>query len=351
MPLNNQLKLHFLDVKHGDCTIIEFPDYGSPLKAHFGVVDFGALLAGDMAVPRDYMEKLLDVRRVGFPNFDYEIDFVCVTHPHRDHYGGLRRFLTRFADPANAAQNYIKSFWDCGFRTTASTYNNILANDVIPNNNMVFQRVSAGSEYEFGDVKITIFGPSVDLRNRFDTWGVNMNDSSISLKISYNRSHIIIGGDAQFASWAKVTEEFPRRTGKVFYNDALGFAERKETADQIKCDLLRVSHHGSKHGTSLEYVERMKPNRIIYSAAPTQWYTANPSLVRGTFPHPLIEQIFDELEHFTGNTLDRYVTGDTGHIIAKYSGNYAPVNDPFDTIPSSTHPSNPAFFNLLQNAW
>ncbi|MCD4747591.1 MAG: hypothetical protein K8R58_14950, partial [Bacteroidales bacterium] len=96
MTENNDLKIHFVNVNHGDCTIIEFPDYGSPKKARFSIVDFGAKLGDDRKLPRDYMKSLIKFRKDNDDNFDYEIEFACVTHPHNDHHGGLNRFMDEF---------------------------------------------------------------------------------------------------------------------------------------------------------------------------------------------------------------------------------------------------------------
>ena len=121
MVSNDELKIHCVNVNHGDATIIEFPDYGVPARARFGVVDFGGKKAADRERLTAYLDALLLHRGDGAPGFDdYSIEFACVTHPHDDHYGGLSRFLDRFA-------NHLRQFWDCGFRTNAVTYNRLLA--------------------------------------------------------------------------------------------------------------------------------------------------------------------------------------------------------------------------------
>lgn len=323
MRANDELKLHFVNVNHGDATIIEFPDYGSPPAAHFAVVDFGAKVAEDRALTREYMRALVELRRDSDNNFDYEIDFVCVTHPHDDHYGGLNRFMAEFADPNQAEIDKIRNFFDCGFWTTAARYNTAMRN-IIDNPNLTFVRVSAGSEFEFGQTRVTILAPSVDLRNRFDTYGVGMNDASVVLKIKYRRSYIIIAGDAEFASWGKTTEEFPRRSGINFFQDAIGLAERGERADQLACNLLRLSHHGSKHGTSLEYLERLKPRHVVIAAGSQQWYQANVSEWQSYFPHPLVTQTLSVLDTAENLNMQTYVTGVDGNLIFKYTGNWNP---------------------------
>ena len=98
---NRDLRIHFVNVGHGDAIILEFPDFPGIQNqeedhAHFAVVDTGGTgefksrLAG-------YLRGLTSVR-----NKKYHLDFVCITHPHEDHYGGLKQLLLEFEgrDPA-----------------------------------------------------------------------------------------------------------------------------------------------------------------------------------------------------------------------------------------------------------
>ena len=324
MRPNPELKLHFINVNHGDATIIEFPDYGG--LARFGVVDFGAKTAIERAYTRDYMLALIDLRADADPAFDYVIEFACVTHPHDDHYGGLSRFMDQFADSNNVADNKIAAFWDCGFRTNATNYNSQLQN-ILQNDNLTFIRVTAGAEFEFGQVRITVLAPSIDLRNRYDTLGIGKNDASIVLKIKFNNSYVVLSGDAEFASWGKSTEEFPRISNINFFQDALALAERDETADQLRCNLLKLAHHGSKHGTSLEYLERvlgdqnLNNRHVVIPAGSQAWYTANKPNWVNMFPHPLVSSTLNTLG-VPQNQI--YISGDEGNMIFKYDGNYSP---------------------------
>ena len=126
MQQNDELKAHFLNVNHGDATILEFPDDRTQNMARYGLVDFGAKRAVDREIMTAYMDTLVRFRADNDPAFDYRIEFACVTHPHDDHYGGLTRFMDAFSDSINPDQNKVKTFWDCGFRTNSLRYNQIL---------------------------------------------------------------------------------------------------------------------------------------------------------------------------------------------------------------------------------
>lgn len=323
MPMrpNNELKIHFVNVNHGDATIIEFPDFGKPDTAHFGVVDFGAKLGADRGLTRDYLKSLIELRRNGEAAFESIIHFACVTHPHNDHYGGLSRFLTEFADANDAAKNKIRAFWDCGFRTNSSTYNKQL-DKIRKNDHVTFVRLSSGAEFEYGSTRLAVLAPSIDLRNRFDTFGVGKNDASIVLRVKFKKSCAILAADAEYASWGKTTEEHPRNKSIAFQSDALGMADREDTVEQLNCNLLKLAHHGSKHGSSLEYLERLTPSHVVITAGDPNWYQTNVSNWAGKFPHPLVEQTLQVLDP----GITRYVTGTVGNVIFKYSGNFSPRN-------------------------
>ncbi len=313
---NESLRFHFLNAGHGDATIVEFPDFGTPPTARFGVIDFADRRTPDLVA--GYMKELVDIRTG--PGGDYRIEFACATHPHEDHFGGLRSFLSAFSHDTDPALNHVTAFWDCGFRTTSSTYNGILIK-ILKNTNISFVRLSAGTEYDFGRVHLTVLAPSIDLRNRFDTYGVDKNNASIVLRFKLGNSYAILAGDAEYESWGKVVEEFPRISSVNFLSDALGLAEREDTADQLKSDLLRASHHGSKHGTDLRCLERINPGRIVISAGSDSWYRLNETDWVGKVPHPVTTKIIEAL----GTAPDVLVTGDSGHIVVKYTGGWAPA--------------------------
>jgi beta-lactamase superfamily II metal-dependent hydrolase len=288
MPINNldTLRIHVVNVDHGDGIILELPDYNG--QAHFGVVDTGRpeLVYRDRVT--DYLKELIDLR-----NQPFRIEFLCITHPHEDHYGGLKSLLDCFGDKGiGQYANTIQQFWDSGFRIAGKTYNELL-NRICDDNHIVFARLASGAEYEFGDARIIVLAPSLDLRNRFDTYGVDKNNSSIVLQILYKGAKAILAGDAQFDSWGKIAEEFPRATKISYFKDAL--TERSEGANQLDCQLIKVSHHGSKHGTSLEYLEKLTPKYYMITCADNPWYQLNKPGWGTDWPHPLTSSAINEV--------------------------------------------------------
>ncbi len=149
---------------------------------------------------------------------------------------------------------------------------------------MLFLRPTSGLVTEMAGVGVSVLAPSVYLRNRYDTYGVNINNASIVLKLDYGGRSVILAADAQWDSWAKMTEEFPHF--EKTSNPQQRIQVRK-TFLPLKCDMLKVAHHGSKHGTALEAIERLKPKWAVISCG-------RPS--RYEFPHELATGALEDLK-------------------------------------------------------
>jgi hypothetical protein len=148
-----------------------------------------------------------------------------------------------------------------------------------------------------------VLSPSIQLRNRFDSYGVEINDASISLKLDYPASRVqqrdedrnylgrrtvvqslILGADAQTLSWSYVLTDYPYLAGS---SSAAARALRMATgADPLRAKILKVSHHASKRGVNLELIERIRPNMMLVSC------------VGGggqyNFPHDVAQEIMRE---------------------------------------------------------
>ena len=150
-------------------------------------------------------------------------------------------------------------------------------------------RPTSGTTRYLDTIKITVIGPGVGLRSRFDTYGINVNDASITLMIefpavrvvqqpagdrpdSHNRRYVgttgrrlLLGGDAQFTSWAQATLDFPEL--RQDRNRPLARELRAvRGADYLRADVFKLSHHASKHGITLELIERVAPTLALVSS-------------------------------------------------------------------------------------
>jgi beta-lactamase superfamily II metal-dependent hydrolase len=205
----------------------------------------------------DYLQKL-DATK---------LEFVCATHPHYDHIAGIPKLLSTY-------KGKIREYWDSGFRHTSLTAERIV--ELIEQDpDIRFMRVTSGMERMINGVNVSVLAPSIWLRNRYDTYGIDINNASVLLKLEYKApgsstpSVIVLGGDAQYPSWSKVLEEYPHF---VKTENPQQKIQATSSFNPLNCQVLKVSHHGSKHGTALECIEVLDPEYAIVSCSGSSTY-------------------------------------------------------------------------------
>jgi len=296
------LSLVVLNVGDGDSIIIRFPPkYG---KKACAVVDcYNA-------------KKTIAALEAFQPE---TIPFVCATHPHYDHTKGLAEVI----EWCIKEDILVEQFWDSGFRHVSKTHYNLIGL-LRDNPDIKVVYPTSGFEVTVNRVNVRVLSPSILLKNRYDTFGTNINNASIVLKLEYPpkdiapyylsaqdatekdlaeqermlQHSIILGGDAQFDAWARVTEEFPQlqRTS----NRAQMIDPSVTKHRPLHCQVLKVPHHMSKHGISLEVLEILRPKYTIASCSDKSSHG---------FPHELtvmaVEDIVkknkDKVMRFTGH--------------------------------------------------
>lgn len=266
---DDMLTLHILNVGDGDSLVVELPKDQSNTRSYI-VVD-----CNDASKTIDYLEKLGAKK----------IKLVVSTHPHLDHIRGLRKVMEKYP-------NSIEQFWDSGFRHNTGEWYELIKYIKTNRKEITFIRPTSGMTLLIDGAEITVLAPSIYMRNRYDTYGVNINNSSIVLKITYAKKTMILGADAQWDSWGKITEEFPH------YEKTKNPGQHIQLESEFKplqCVFIKASHHGSKHGTSLEAMERVEPDNCAISCG-------NPS--RHEHPDDLAIDAFKDLKSKIKYTFD-----------------------------------------------
>lgn len=174
-----------------------------------------------------------------------DLDIVVITHPHGDHMGGMAELFKDFK---------IKQIYDNGQSANTAMYRNYLKN--IKAKNIAYKVLKKGDTFTLGDdVKFAVLSPDKPFTKE-NTQGVSesglTNNNSIVCKMTYGQFAMMFTGDAQ-----KEAEDQILKTYKP--------------AD-LKSDVLKVGHHGSKTSSSDAFVKAIAPKAVTISCAAGNQY-------------------------------------------------------------------------------
>lgn len=237
--------VHYIDVGQGDSTFIELPD-GTTMLIDAGEIDQG----GNVAT------------YIFSQGYD-TIDYVIATHAHSDHIGGLAEVVDSFN---------VNNFYMTEASATTSVYENML--NAVEESNALVHTVMAGDMIlNSGDLSVEVVAPKV-----FDE--EEQNNNSIVIKITYGDIKFLFTGDAE-----------------------------KEEEDgiwtNIKCDVLKIGHHGSNSSTTSNFLKKVEPKYAVISCG-----------LGNSYGHPT-DEVLTRLEK---NNIEVYRTDLQGTIIASSDG-------------------------------
>jgi len=202
------LYITFLDVGQADCIFVMLPD-GKTAMIDAGNND-------DETKIINFLKK----RNIK------KIDYLFGTHPHEDHIGSMDSVINNF-DIGKIYMPYVT--------TTTKTFKDVL--EAVKKKSLKITSAKGGMEITPSqDVKIEVLAPNS--KNYED-----LNNYSIVLKIIYKNTSFLLTGDAEYIS------------EKEMINNNY----------DLKADVLKVAHHGSSSGTSIEFLKAVSPKYAVIS--------------------------------------------------------------------------------------
>ena len=202
---DGNLRVDFLDVGQGDSALVTMPDGTTLLVDSGGRLPFPATSDSARRIGETVVSEYLWWRGLS------EIDYVVATHADADHVEGFNDVLRNFSVKAALAgpQTLFES------RTHVAT-------------------IHAGDVMRFGEVDVSVLWPPV-------SGGGSDNDNSVVLQIKFRERTILLTGDIEKA------------------------AERALARQNLKADMVKVPHHGSKTSSTNDFVLATKPTFAIIS--------------------------------------------------------------------------------------
>jgi hypothetical protein len=290
-----------LNIGDGDSQLLLLPEERDP--AHPNDPALRRAVVVDAGSTKKLLRLMTDLGDAGVLPSPKSAAQVCAlvvaTHPHDDHIEGLAEIVEAYGHDG------VGDFWEPGYYAPTRSFAELMA--AVEDARIPHCEPTAGMVRYLGGIKITVLAPGVRLRTAYDTLGVDCNDASIVLKVEFPAVRIstseveghtkrrdlklgdpwsiILGADAQTRSWAHVTSDFmPLHRG----HDAEVYrALRKASGrDDLAAQILKVSHHASKHGINIELIERMRPRLSLISSVGGGG--------RYGFPHALATQAIAE---------------------------------------------------------
>jgi competence protein ComEC len=207
------LRVTFLAVGEGDAAVVRFPG------ARVMLVDAGGGWR-DFDMGERIVARYLWSRKI------MHVDWLALSHPDRDHFGGFE-FIARNFSP--------RAFWTNGGSSRDESYSELLA--TLYALNISIRVVDARlAPMHIGAVTVAALNPPARA-------GTSHNNNSMVLRLQFGATSFLFTGDLEAAG-----EQTLIRSGRRL--DAL---------------VLKVPHHGSRTSSSAQFIEAVRPEAAVIS--------------------------------------------------------------------------------------
>ncbi len=203
-----QLTVHFIDVGQADSILVQTPEGKNML------IDAGSNKTG-----RDVVSYLKNT------GIEY-LDVVIGTHPHEDHIGGLDIVIDTFD---------IGKIYMPRVSHNTETFKDVIIS--IKNKGLKISPAYTGTKIDLDPkLDVSVLAPVSEEYQE-------LNNYSVVVKLKYENTSFLFTGDAEYISEKEMLE-------------------RKL---ELKANVLKIGHHGSKTSTSPEFLEAVKPDYAVIS--------------------------------------------------------------------------------------
>lgn len=228
IPVHRGLRVSFIDVGAGDSILVEFPG-GETMLIDGG----GKSRTFDMG--RTVVAPYLWNRNIR------KLDYVVMTHPHLDHFGGLIYIMENFETGRLLHNGEISDLLTFQmFQERAQNISSlVISSDTDP--------------IKIGEVMLEVINPPP--YNNLLLEDTNYN--SVVLRISYQSQSILLTADIENEAMARIA-----KSGR-----------------NIKSDIVKLPHHGARHSSEDEFIRKTGALIGVISVGENQFGHPNPATV------------------------------------------------------------------------
>ncbi|MCA1629162.1 MAG: MBL fold metallo-hydrolase [Acidobacteria bacterium] len=241
---DGRLRVDFLDVGQGDAALLTMPDGSTLLVDGGGRPTFGARAAAEGA-DFDPARFERDARGIGdavVSEFLWSrgldrVDYLLATHAHADHIDGLKDVARNFRVRAALVA-----------RTPPRAVEYAEFAEAMRVSNVPVRVVARGDVLRFGAATVEVLhptsSPALSTGDESNAGALpSGNDDSVVLRVRYGARCFLLTGDIERGAEGALVA----------------------AGDDLRCDVVKVAHHGSRTSSTAEFVAATRPAFAVVS--------------------------------------------------------------------------------------
>lgn len=255
-------RIHFLNVGHGDCVIVHFPERYRKSDDHkkderIMMIDINQM--EDLDTYEDIIQYYKDNLPDGNGGYKSIFRFVC-THPHKDHITGLNDLfndnnisILNFWDIDNKFQP--EEFEDNNHADDWNKYEELKKSTTSPKCIVTDRQDPPRKYWDDDEDRITVISPSREIiedvhsskqdGSKRQPHEIEIDEISYSLLFKFNNIKLYLAGDGK------------EKCLNDIYDNCL--------SDLNNINILRAGHHGQESAFHEDLTKEMNPAYIIFS--------------------------------------------------------------------------------------
>jgi competence protein ComEC len=207
-----ELRVTHLNVGQGDATVVELP--GSRVL----LIDAGGTASGEFDTGEGIVGPFLRSRKI------LKVDFLLVSHPRIDHYGGMRTIVNEFSP---------REFWAGSAKGQTSRFDDL--EEALERAKITRVPMSASEPCrKVDEVKFCVLFPPPD----------KAEDASVVMRLEYGKLRYLFAGDI----------------------DKRGEAWLAQQPTDLHSTIIKIPRHGSANANTAEFIAAVRPRVAVISA-------------------------------------------------------------------------------------